>query len=678
MQNKFAAVVMCLLVSWPSVSAWGQDGGQDGGEPDQARELRKQRAMKKLKKNPLSLDRRAEQLDVSTLPAVDEELLAEFERMITYLADPEREGRAPGSDGILDAAEFIENEMIRIGLEPAFPLTEVSADDVEVITPFASYRQPMKMGSTISATTQTMSINGIELVAGEDFEPLAFSGSETVSGTAAFAGYAIVSGPGEFMGFEGQESLEGKVAVCLKYEPMDENGNSLWNGERDGWSYNSRITYKISALERRGASAVLIVSDPNANDDTAGMMDTLESTTPKGPMMGNRTGLTFDIPVLSISPETAQMILDADGSGRPLSELIARANQGGMVESLDEATVEIEVAIQRTPAYTDNIGGILRGRGDLADEYIVVGAHYDHVGYGYFGTRSRDARGKVHPGADDNASGTSGLLIAADLIADQWGLLDSNDHARSILFLLFTAEESGLNGSRHYANNPIGDISDHAIMLNLDMIGRLESDPLEVGGFKSSDELAALAERHLDEYGLVYAKDTSVGSGRSDHASFEAKEIPNLFFFTGLHDEYHTPEDTIDLVDMEGAVRVATICSQIAFDAATTYEPFVHERERNVQDTRQEDRQPKVRIGIVPSNAADGGIAIQRVFEGTSASEAGLKPYDRITHWNGVEITSVESWAPVLLEHEPGDVVTLVVVRDDQVLEIKMTLKGIE
>ena len=667
MLKPFIATLAILLITTLQAPAWTV-----AHTPETARELRKQRAQKNLERNRRNLDRLAREAD---LAPIDKTLIAEYSRIITYLADPERQGRAPGTDGIVQAAEFIENEFLRLGLRPAFDLVETAEDGSEVITIQSTFIQPMPIGSTLAATTQTMTINGTTLVAGQDFEPLAYSGSTAASGSVVFTGYAIVSGPGAYMGFGPSENFKDQIALCLKYEPMDDQGHSKWKDDRDGWSHHSRLTYKISALQRRGAAGVLIVSPESAKDDAAGLMDTIGSTSPPPSMSLRNNGPKFDIPVLSISPEAARQILD--GSGHTLDDLIAQANTHGVVKNIDTATVDIEVEIERTKTYTNNIGAYLPGKGDLADELVVIGAHYDHLGYGHFGSRT-NAKNTIHPGADDNASGTAGVLIAAEQLVDQYALLTDTDQARSILFLLFTAEESGLNGSRFYTNNPIADLSKHAIMLNMDMIGRLELDPLEIGGLESSDQLAALVTGTLDQSGIIYDQDTSVGSGRSDHASFEAKKIPNIFFFTGLHDEYHTPEDTVDLVDMEGAVRVATVVAQIAYDAATTHEPFIHERKRNVADKDDENQQPKVRIGIIPANAADGGLVINRVFDNTSASNAGLQSGDRITHWDGTEITSIESWAPVLLKHNPGDVVTLTIIRDDETLEINMTLKGIE
>ncbi len=640
--------------------------------PETAREMRKQRAQRNLEENKKNLQRKARD---AKLPEMDALIIEEYTRMIEYIGDAQREGRAPGTQGIKDAANYIENELKQIGLQPAFSETETTEDGVEIVTKNASFRQAVPIGYSLSAKVQSMSVNGDDLIADHEFAPLAYSGSTDAEGEVVFTGYAVVSGPDGYLGFDSNENLEGKIAMCLKYEPMDEQGNSLWR--EDGWSHHSRLTYKISALERRGAEAVLIVSVDDANDINAGILDSIGSTSPPaGVRRGNRGGPKFDIPVLSITSEVAQEILDR--GGLQLDELIARANIEGVVEEIDGSAIEVSVEIERTPTFTDNVGAVLEGKGELADEYIVIGAHYDHVGYGHFGSRGGHT-GIIHPGADDNASGTSGVILAAKRLSERYTQLAPDQDARSVLFLLFTAEESGLNGSRFYVNNPIAGIDQHTIMLNMDMIGRLESDPLEIGGFESSKELDALATYHLDNSGMVYDRNTSVGNGRSDHANFENKDIPNMFFFTGLHDDYHTPDDTLDKIDIEGAARIAMTVSDIAFGAAMTSEPFLHARDIGTgTDDDQGNSQPKVRIGIIPADHTKGGLLIQRVFDETSASEAGLMQYDRVTHWNGERIKSVESWSPVLLKHQPGDVVKLTVDRGGDVIEVELTLKGIE
>jgi len=640
-----------------------------GFGPETAAEMRKARAQRQLEENERHQARAATMLDREDLAPMDPVLIEQYQATVEYLADPAREGRSPGSHGIEQAAEYIEGRFTRLGLIPAFDETVEAADGTEVVTHHKSYRQDLQMGVSVDAAVATMNVNGVDLVAGDDFSVLAYSGSGEITAPASFAGYAIVSGPGGYMGFENSTTLEGRVAVCLNYEPMNEDGMSKWR--EGGWSNHARLTHKVSALARRNAEAVIIVSPPNADDERVDVLETIESTSPQGRGPGRVP--KFEIPVVMVTPEVARMIVGEQGE-QSLGSLIEKANAGGVIEELGDRPVSIHIQMARTPTMTSNIGAILEGRGALKDEFVVVGAHYDHVGYGSFGSRIATNVGKLHPGADDNASGTSGMLMAAELIASQYALLGPDEPARSVLFLAFTAEESGLNGSRFYVDNPITQIERHAAMLNMDMIGRLENEPLEIGGLESAPGIEGFVEPFFEQSGLVIARESSVGSGRSDHASFDAAGVPALFFFTGLHDEYHTPKDTVDLIDADGGVRIAVLCSQIGYALATDPTRFEHRRNAG----KQESKQPTVRVGIRPSNASKGGMMVERVFPDTSASDAGLMEYDRILKWDGEEIESVESWRPILAKVAPGDVVTLEIERDGKIIELQMTLRAIE
>ena len=642
-----------------------------GMGPETADEMRRARAQRQLEENQRHQERAATQIDRADLPEMDPALIERYQSMVEYLADPAREGRVPGSDGIEDAAVFIEDHFTALGLVPAFDETIEAADGTRVINKRAGFRQELQMGLSIDAAVAEMRVNGVDLEHGEDFSVLAYSGSSEVTAPASFTGYAIVSGPSGHMGFENSTTLEGRVALCLNYEPMTDEGVSRWR--ENGWSNHSRLTHKVSALSRRNAAAVIIVSPPNAADERVDLLETIESTAPRGMRAAGSRAPKFDIPVVMVTPRVARMIIGGDG-GVSLESLIARANEGGVVEELGERAVSFRIEMARTPTMTANVGAILEGRGALRDEFVVVGAHYDHLGYASFGTRIASNAGKLHPGADDNASGTSGLLVAAELITGRYALLGPDEPARSVLFIAFTAEESGLNGSKFYVDHPIVPIAAHSVMLNMDMIGRLESEPLEVGGLRSSPRIGDLVDPFFEQSGLVIARESSVGSGRSDHASFDGAGVPALFFFTGLHDEYHTPEDTADLIDADGAVRVAVLCSEIGFAAATGAEKYEHRRNAR----KQENKQPTVRVGIRPSNASKGGMLVERVFPDTSAADAGLQEYDRIIRWDGVEIDSVESWRPILSEVSPGDVVRLEIERSGEILEIEMTLRAIE
>ncbi len=645
--------------------------------PETADQVRERRAKQKLEENKRNQARQARSRELGERPEIDQSLVEDFTEMLDIIADPSMEGRVPGSRGIEDAAQYIESHLTKLGLTPAFPITEQAQDGTEVITPFSTFRQPMQMGTTSTATTQILTVAETTFTPDIDFSPLAYSGSADISAPVTFAGYAIVSGPNNYLGFETSESLKDRIALVLNYEPMNPDGSSQWRDEK--WSHNARLTYKVTALQRRGAAAVIIVSPPNANDEKVDLLETIASTSPPPSRMGKQTGPQYDIPVIHVTPDTARAILDYTQQGAPtnhsLEDLIDQANQAGIVLPLGDNKISLNIEIQRTPMWTSNIGAILPGKGALKDEFVVIGAHYDHLGYGKFGARTPANRGKIHPGADDNATGTTANILAAKTLTQRNQLLAESQDARSILFLWFTAEESGLNGSRFYTQNPIAPLENHVMMLNMDMIGTLSDGLLEIGGFNSAKGFEELATPHLKAAAIPYSEDVSVGSGRSDHASFEAVGIPNLFFFTGLHERYHTPEDTTDYIDHEGVVRIALLVSAMAHDAATRPDRLYHPSSKQ---PKPEKTGPNVRIGIIPANSAKGGMEVQRVFENTSASAAGLKPNDRIIKWNGENLDSVEAWLPILTAQEPGDTVTLTIIRNSETIELEMTLRPIE
>lgn len=601
------------------------------------------------------------------LPPIDPALVEQYTQTLQTLADPSFEGRSPGSAGIEKAARLIEARFQDLGFQPAFPTVETAADGTEVITPRASYRQGFTVGQRTRVIAADLAVPGAApLVHAADFSVLAFSGSGRVTAPVVFAGYAIPSGPENYEGFAEDADFTGRVALALAYEPLTDDGASRWQTE--GFTSRAALNRKARTLIRRGAAAVLFVNPPNAKDDRVALLETADST---------RTGPTaprFDAPVAHITPELAANLIA--GTGDPalsLPTLIAAANAGAVFQLLGDTEITLDVTMESAPIPTDNIGAVLPGVGDLAGEFIVIGAHYDHVGYGSVGAMPGNA-GKLHPGADDNASGTTGMLIAAQTIAERTRTLPPDQPRRSYLFLAFSAEEMGLLGAIHYTKDPIVPNERHALMLNLDMIGTLETDPLEIGNLRSSPDLPALVDPHFERSALTIARDTSVGNGRSDHAAFDAVGVPNLFFFTGLHPRYHRPQDTPDLVDNEGAVRIALLAADIALDAAVRTEPLVHRRANEPPPPPQ----PTVRMGILPAASTKGGIIVRRVFPDTAASQAGLQPDDRILTWNTKELAGLDDLRPRLAEHSPGDAVALTVERGDQIVNITLTLRGIE
>ena len=236
----------------------------------------------------------------------------------------------------------------------------------------------------------------------------------------------------------------------------------------------------------------------------------------------------------------------------------------GEVDALDQSTwtsyrQPFEIG-NRPELATDNVGGVLPGKGMLANEWVIIGAHYDHVGYGRPGRTADDA--PVHPGADDNASGTAAMMILAERFADAYANAPEDANLRSILFMAFSAEEMGLLGSRHYVRNSTLNADDVQIMINLDMIGRLRGNKLMVQGVDSAENLYEIIRDELVESEMLIHADPN-GRGPSDHASFYGGGIPVLFFFTGTHDVYHQPGDVALTVNPRGASAIIDLVYNI-------------------------------------------------------------------------------------------------------------------
>lgn len=663
-----ACVALALLSSGTVLGGLAQ--------PASPEDVRRERAKNRLKGNRPAQERIAEQ--PRELPPIDAGLVEWYRTTMTELSDPAYEGRSPGSEGIEKAAELIEAHFAELGLTPAFPETITAAegtrDEVEVRDPFKTWRQDFSVGQEVRATTTEMSVDNVPLDHATDFSVLAYSGDADITAPVSFAGYAIVTGANAFLGFEPNARFDDQIVLCLDKEPMDRAGNSFWQDE--GFTHHSRMTSKASALIRRGAAAVLIVTPPGTNDERVDILETLDSTRTTRGGLGAKAP-KFDAPVIHITPDIAQRILDRAGDpDLTLETLVEKSNAGAIDLDIAGGPISLNIQMETIERIAFNVAGILPGQGDLADEYVVIGAHYDHVGYGLQGSARDNAQGILHPGADDNASGTTAMMLAARLIKERADAMPDGAPRRSFLFMAFSAEEIGLLGSLHYTRQPIIPIERHVLMLNLDMIGSLEEDLLELGGLDSSKGLEPLMDPFIEASGMPVARETSVGSGRSDHASFDRVGIPNVFFFTGLHDRYHRPEDTADLIDSEGAVRIALLCADVGFASATQRDRLTHRRDRGTVEAA--NREPRVRLGVLPANSGKGGVLVRRVFPDTSASDAGLQPNDRILTWNGTELNNTEDLRPRIVEHEPGDAVKLTVERDGETIELDMILRAIE
>ncbi|MBX3379814.1 MAG: M28 family peptidase [Phycisphaeraceae bacterium] len=604
-------------------------------------------------------------------PPGTEETLASDQNILrdhlTTLANPFFEGRYPGSRGGKLAADYIQWQFEHLGLKPAF------ADEADPSKP--SYRQPFPGPShnEISKQEFAFTANGkaVTLTAGKDFNVLGVSGNGSVTAPLVFAGYGITMGEDGYTSFpDSGPDVEGKIAIVLRFEPMKEDGTSKWSTE--GWSFYAGLEPKIGASIRRGAKAVILVNAPGAKDDRVDKLEDVNSITAREP---------YEAPVIMATIDTVDaMLRGADPQGRSLLDLRKLADEKGVIVELPGVSVTIDTEIKKVRPTTDNVGAILPGVGDLADHFIVVGSHYDHLGMGQVGVRFPSDRGQLHPGADDNASGTSGMLLLAKRLSEAYAELPEGTPRRSILFLGFSAEESGLNGSRFYTQHPIVDIEKHDFMLNLDMIGRLSDKPLEAGGVGTAEGFADWLAPYFESSDLKIAGKQS-GMGPSDHASFYAAKVPVLFLFSGMHPDYHRPSDVAALINWEGAAKIADMAYRIALDAALRPEPWKFVSPSNVVTTEGDEPPPptrgRIRFGISPGDYSgeEKGVLVGEVLPGTPASKAGVKANDLIIKWNDNRIAGVEEWMPYFNAAKPGDVVKVTLIRDGKEMSIDVTLE---
>lgn len=638
-----------------------------------------------------------------------------YKQHLYTLADPSMEGRAPGSDGIEKAAVYIESQLKSFGLQPAFPTTKPGEQAVEGAKR-DSYRQWFNHGGRLVASTQVVAMPdhpGETFTPGTDFNVVGLSSNATATNRLVFAGYAINEPDRQWNTFPEGTDLKGAIVMVLRFEPMNDKGKSKWSDD-DGWSLAAGLESKVRRAFAAGAGGVIIVNPPGASDSRVNTLENVESLTSRRNGQG---------PVVMMTAAAGDRLLAKCGSKQNLLSL--RETADNKPEPIEiGGSVTLDAKIDRSPIETCNVGGIIPGKGALADEYIVIGAHYDHLGMGLFGSMSRDGRNKLHPGADDNASGTSGNLLVAEQMSKAYAAMPAGSNARSVLFLWFSAEESGLNGSRYYTRNMIAPTEKHKIMLNMDMIGSLREGRLEVTGLATADGLKDFVTPYFDHSGLNIGRKPG-GLGPSDHASFFLAKVPVLFFFTGLTKQYHSPQDTADTINCDGATQVCDLVYRLALDFGTTAKslPFSETDDsrrsespmadtsssrggsRTNPDASTDQNNPhggnaqagqgdpnaavgatggstmrgvKVRFGIAPGDysGSDPGVLVGDVYPDTSAALAGLKGGDLIVKWNETEVKSVEDWMPLLSAAEPGDVVKITYVRNGQKMETSAKLKG--
>jgi len=318
-----------------------------------------------------------------------------------------------------------------------------------------------------------------------------------------------------------------------------------------------------------------------------------------------------------------------------------------------------------------NVAGYLPGK---CSEYVVIGAHYDHLGLGEQYSLAPSLAGTVHPGADDNASGTAGVIELARWFSTQ------PKQKRGILFLSFAGEELGLLGSSYYVNHPTFPLNKAVAMINMDMIGRMRDGKVFIGGVGTGSTLRKLLEEVTPKYGLRIDY-SDAGYGSSDHTSFTTKQVPVLFFFSGLHADYHKPSDTWDKIDAPDAAKLLQLVAEVSEDLRESSDRplFVRVKEPEhgeaVAGTSSGGSGYGPYFGSIPDFGEEvKGVKFADVREDSPAAKAGFKAGDVLVEFDGKPIQNLYDFTYALRAHKPGDEVMVKVLRGGQPVEAKVLL----
>lgn len=317
-----------------------------------------------------------------------------------------------------------------------------------------------------------------------------------------------------------------------------------------------------------------------------------------------------------------------------------------------------------------NVIGLLPGRDPvLRNQTVIVGAHYDHLGLGEFGSLDPDSTGRVHNGADDNASGTAMLIQIA-------ARLEASPPARTVVFIGFSGEELGLLGSSYYVRQPIYPLATTIAMINLDMVGRLRNKRLIVYGSRTAKEFPALLDS-LNWYAGFDLKARGDGYGPSDQSSFYAAGRPVLHIFTDLHEDYHRTTDDWAKINLDGFKQVTDFTVGLVTALANRTTPLTQMRATTTTgpEASSDAQGYGAYLGTVPDMTdSPGGVRLLGVRAGSPAEKAGLRGDDIITRIGNMDVPNLQAMTAALRSHEPGDTVDIVVKRGSQVTTLRATL----
>jgi aminopeptidase YwaD len=627
---------------------------------------------------------------------------------VTYLASDKLEGRRTGTAGANLAAEYIAREFSRYGLRRSIGrdlpgMSRLEADSPKRYLQEFPYIAGVDLGqNNLFYVNPGRADDMMQFRVGEDWMPLGFSSNSHITKAGyQFVGYGITAAEQKYDSYAGR-TMKNTVAIALAGTPDGDNPHGQF-------ARYENVQWKVIAARNAGASALLIIAqEENFKEDRLARLRYDNSAGDAG------------LPVAVISRQFAARLFGSVSDAKTTLQALAEAAQadtkrmekGAAAQDSAQAgitssplTLSFSTAIVRREVAAANVIGILDGSDPtLKNETIVIGAHYDHLGHG--GADSLAAReGEIHHGADDNASGTAGVLELARLFATQ----QQPRPRRTIVFIAFSGEEEGLLGSNYYVNHPIVPLANTVAMINMDMIGRLKDRSLIVGGVGTAEGWRAMVEARNELDSMTVNVTTKTGPhtvstsfptvvasngrpivttdstkqflltlnedgfGPSDHSSFYMKQIPVLFFWTGSHADYHKPSDTSDKINYDGEVSILNLVSRLVHDIdAGDKRPTYTVAKTEAPAGRSTGF--RVYLGTIPNYAdSNDGLLLDGVRDDSPAAKAGLKAGDKVVKLAGRDLRNVYDYTYALGEMKAGQEYEIEVLRGGERLKMKIT-----
>ena len=583
------------------------------------------------------------------------EALSRVTADIEYFASDELQGRGVETDGIELAAQRIIIEYQKFGLKPAMP--------------DGSYRQPFNvtLGDVVIADSTRVELTApdgtkTEVTLNDQFQPIRRGANGAASGGLVFIGYGITSPEENYDDYAGL-NLEGKVVVMIRREPQSREGGAF-NGV--GTSPNAYIDRKLDLVRQSKAAAIIFV-----NDYASSATPETDELNPPSSFGNDGNSVPFAHVKQSVIDAVLKVTpLKTDG-GKTLASLADVASHidetfKPVSQEIAGWSAEVSTKFETNAVSTDNIIGVIEGDGPLADETIIIGGHYDHLGFGGYGSRTQNRTGEIHNGADDNASGTAAVLELARRAAT------GPKPKRRLVFICFSGEERGLLGSAYYVTAPVFPLENTVAMLNFDMIGNLKDNRVEVNGIGSATEFPEIVKA-ADEATPIEITSIDSAFAGSDHLPFYQKKIPVMFCFTGMTDIYHTPDDDVKTLNIAGTVSVIDYSEQLlrGMDGLEKRPTFAEGAPRG---RRTAARTPY--LGLQPDMAASGadGIVVRTVRPESPAEVAGIQTGDVIIKLGDKTVEGYQTMIEVLVASKAGETLKLTLKRGTETKEVEAIL----